>query len=350
MKAAPVLEALELIGVDQLLVHTGQHYDDKLSAVFFDELSLPVPDFHLGVGSGSHAVQTAHLLEALEALLVEVQPSGVVVYGDINSTLAAALAAVKMGIPVAHIESGLRSFDRDMPEEINRVVTDAIADLHLTTSPEALDNLVAEGRPAKGVHFVGNPMIDTLEKVRLRLDAEPVLVSLGIESPYVLVTMHRPANVDGGDRVAAIVAALADVGSEIPIIFPVHPRGRGSLDAAGLSDAQGVHVIDPLGYMDFTSLMSQAAVVITDSGGVQEETTMLDVPCLTVRPNTERPITISHGTNRLVEPDEVIGATRAVLAGDTDFGDERPPLWDGLAGQRIAAVLDVWGRDRWQGS
>lgn len=342
MKAAPVIDALAARDIDQTLIHTGQHYDTSLSQVFFDELDLPKPDRFLAVGSGSHAVQTAHLLEALEKTFVDAQPAGVVVYGDVNSTLAAALAAAKLHIPVAHVEAGLRSFDRDMPEEINRVVTDALAGLHLVTSPEAIDHLVNEGRPTEGIHFVGNPMIDTLETVRPRLDPTPVRTRLGAPSDYALATLHRPGNVDEPIRARSIVAALTSVATEIPIIFPVHPRGRGALRVAGLLDIDGVIACEPLGYFDFTSLMSGARVVITDSGGIQEESTMLDVPCLTVRPNTERPVTITHGTNQLVEPEAIAPSVQRILRGEPVYPEWRPPLWDGYAGERAAAILAQW--------
>ena len=340
MKAAPVIDAGS--DVDQMLIHTGQHYDTALSQVFFDELGLPEPDRYLGVGSASHGVQTARLLEALEAEFVDIAPSGVVVYGDVNSTLAATLAATKLEIPVAHVEAGLRSFDRTMPEEINRIVTDSLSDIHLVTSPEAIGHLAHEGIDGERIHFVGNTMIDTLERVRSRLDAAPVLARLGVDAPYGLVTLHRPGNVDDPVRASDIVEGLREVAKRIPLVFPVHPRGRVALAAAGLNEADGVVLTEPLGYLDFTSLMSAASVVITDSGGVQEETTMLDVPCVTVRPNTERPITISHGTNRLTEPDGLVLATHDALdAGQGPVGD-RPPLWDGKAGARAAAVLASW--------
>ena len=346
MKAAPVIDGLAALGIDQTLVHTGQHYDASLSQVFFDELDLPEPNRYLRVGSGAHGAQTGRLLEALERDFVATGPHGVVVYGDVNSTLAAALAAAKLDIPVAHVEAGLRSFDRSMPEEINRVVTDAIADLHLVTSPEAVDHLAGEGRPVDGIHLVGNTMIDTLEKVRPRLDPAPVRGDLGIPDEYALVTLHRPGNVDDAERVHSIVKALASVGEAIQLVFPVHPRGRESLRAAGLFEIDGLIDTRPLGYLDFTALASAARLVITDSGGIQEETTMLDVPCLTVRPNTERPITITHGTNQLVEPDAIATVANRILAGDSAFPSQRPPLWDGHAGERAAATLARWSADR----
>jgi len=342
MKAAPIVAALSGLGEPQVLIHTGQHYDEALSQIFFDELALPEPDRYLGVGSGSHAVQTARLLEALEAEFVAMRPSGVVVYGDVNSTLAATLAATKLGIPVAHVEAGLRSFDRTMPEEINRVVTDSLSDLHLATSPDAIGHLAHEGVAVDRIHLVGNPMIDTLERVRPRLDSGPVRERLGVTGDYGLVTLHRPANVDDPERVGIIVAALREVATTLPLVFPVHPRGRQALADAGLDDVAGVLLTEPLGYLEFTSLMADATVVITDSGGVQEETTMLDVPCVTVRPNTERPITITHGTNRLTEPEDLVPSVHAAIDDDSGSTDLRPPLWDGQAGPRIASVLSQW--------
>lgn len=342
MKAAPVVDALSSLDANQRLIHTGQHYDATLSQIFFDELGLPEPDRYLGVGSGSHGVQTARLLEALEAEFIDIEPTAVIVYGDVNSTLAATLAAAKLGIPVAHVEAGLRSFDRSMPEEINRVVTDAIADLHLVTSPEAIGYLANEGTKVEGIHLVGNPMIDTLEKVRPLLDPASVLKRLGVPETYALVTLHRPANVDDPARVQTIVNALKEIANDISLLFPVHPRGRKPLTKAGLLNIDRLVPCEPLGYLEFTSLMSAAHLVITDSGGVQEETTMLNVPCLTVRPNTERPITIASGTNRLAEPNELPALTAEILSGRYVAPAARPPLWDGHAGERIAAVVSAW--------
>jgi len=342
MKAAPVVEALNVLRANQMLIHTGQHYDAALSQVFFDELRLPEPDRYLGVGSGSHGTQTARLLEALEAQFVAMAPSGVIVYGDVNSTLAATLAAAKLDIPIAHVEAGLRSFDRTMPEEINRVVTDSLASLHLVTSPEAIGYLAKEGASVGSIHLVGNTMIDTLENVRSHLDPEPVRSRFEIPKDFALITLHRPANVDDPERAQSVVAALADVGERIPLVFPIHPRGRESLRAAGLFEIDGLVSLEPLGYLDFTSLMSAARVVITDSGGIQEETTILGVPCLTVRPNTERPITITHGTNQLCEPERVLRLVDRILANEYVAPKQRPPLWDGHAGERAASVIESW--------
>jgi len=339
MKAGPVIRALAARHVEQEIVHTGQHYDRALSDVFFEELGLPEPKQNLEVGSGTQAGQTAALLLALDAALPPLRPSMVVVYGDVNSTLAAALVCSKRGLPLAHVEAGLRSFDRTMPEEINRVVTDSLADVLFVTSPEGVEQLRAEGVPPDRVHFVGNPMIDTLLANLDRFDVAAARTRHGLPDRYAVATLHRPANVDTPEAAAALVEMLRGVAAQLPVVLPLHPRGRATLEGAGLSDVPDLHVVDPLGYVEFISLVRGAAVVVTDSGGIQEETTILRVPCLTVRPNTERPITISHGTNRLVRPDQVPGAVAEVLAGRLTFPTEQPPLWDGHAGERIAAIL-----------
>jgi UDP-N-acetylglucosamine 2-epimerase (non-hydrolysing) len=339
IKAAPVLLALRGLGVPQRLVHTGQHYDPLLSDVFFRDLELPAPDVSLGVGSGSQATQMAALLVALEAALLPLRPSIVVVYGDVNSTLAAALVCAKAGIPIAHVEAGLRSFDMSMPEEVNRRLTDIISDVLFVTSPEGLDNLAREGVASERCHFVGNPMIDTLLRHLGRFDPGPVKVALGLTNGYAVATLHRPANVDSPAAAARLVAALRDLGERLPVVLPLHPRGRATLAAAGLLEVVAVRVIEPLGYLDFLSLVRGATLVVTDSGGIQEETTTLGIPCLTLRPNTERPITISHGTNRLVEPEDLAAAVDAALRGELARPAEGPPLWDGHAGERIAAIL-----------
>jgi UDP-N-acetylglucosamine 2-epimerase (non-hydrolysing) len=348
VKAAPVIRALAGAGVAQRVVHTGQHYDEALSGVFFAELELPAPDLNLGVGSGTHARQTAALLVALEEAFEALQPALVIDYGDVNSTLAAALVAAKLHVPQAHVEAGLRSFDMEMPEEVNRRVADALADLCFATSAEAVDNLRREGVPAERIHLVGNSMIDSLEVVRPRLDSAAARAAVGLgDGPYGVVTLHRPGNVDEPGRTRALVDGLAAAAGKVPLVFPVHPRGRAALDAAGLGGVPGLHLVEPLGYLAFLSLVAGAAVAITDSGGVQEETTIFGVPCLTVRPNTERPVTITHGTNRLVEPGGLASAVEAVLAGGPralGAAPLRPPLWDGHAGERIADVLVAWLR------
>lgn len=345
IKAAPVIAALATRSVDQRLIHTGQHYDARMSDVFFADLSLPVPDVNLNVGSGSHAEQTAAAMIGLEREFAADRPALVIVYGDVNSTLAASLAAAKLGIPTAHVEAGLRSFDRSMPEEINRLVSDLLADLLFTTSPEAADHLAVMGVPPGRIHFVGNPMIDTLLAERPRFDSVAQRARLDLPQTYGVVTIHRPANVDGDTGARAIVAALDGVAALVPLVIPLHPRGRANLEAAGLRDGPRLRIVEPLGYIAFLSLVAGARLVLTDSGGIQEETTILDVPCLTIRPNTERPITLSHGTNRLVAPDEVVAATRDVLAGPVRPAGARPPLWDGHAGERIADVIVAWLRD-----
>jgi UDP-N-acetylglucosamine 2-epimerase (non-hydrolysing) len=342
MKAAPVIRALAARAVPQVVIHTGQHYDEKLSEVFFRDLGLPQPDLNLGVGSGSHAGQTAALMIELEKAFAALDPALVVVYGDINSTLAAAIVAAKLDRPIAHVEAGLRSFDRTMPEEINRVVTDVLAGLLFTTSPEAETNLVREGVDPARIHFVGNPMIDTLVANLDRFDVNAARERLALVGPYGVATLHRPANVDDPATAGRIVAAMRGVAELVQLVIPLHPRGRATLEAAGLAGDPRVRVVEPLGYVEFMSLVRGAAVVVTDSGGIQEETTVLGVPCLTLRPNTERPITITHGTNRLVEPDAVVAATRAVLDGSVAVPTEPPPLWDGAAGPRIAAIVERW--------
>jgi UDP-N-acetylglucosamine 2-epimerase (non-hydrolysing) len=317
-----------------------------MSDDFFQDLDLPQPDISLGVGSGSHAGQTAALLTALEGALVTADPADrpalVIVYGDVNSTLAAALVCSKTGIPMAHVEAGLRSFDMTMPEEVNRRVTDILSDLLFVTSPEALDNLAREGVDLERCHFVGNPMIDTLLAHLSRFDPDPMRARLGLAGPYAVATLHRPANVDTVEAASRLVAALHELAARLPIVLPLHPRGRATLTAAGLLDVPGLQVVEPLGYVEFLSLVRGSAVVVTDSGGIQEETTILGIPCLTLRPNTERPITITHGTNRLVEPDRLGPAVDAALRGELSRPGDGPPLWDGRAGERIAALVADW--------
>ncbi len=350
MKVAPVWAALaRRARVRQTLVHTGQHYDANMSDVFFAQLGLPEPDENLGVGSGSHAVQTAQIMTGFERLALDRRPDLVLVYGDVNSTVAAALVCAKLLIPTAHVEAGLRSFDRTMPEEINRLLTDQLADLLFTPSHDGDANLQAEGIPKHKIHCVGNVMIDTLARLlpfaAQRWDGpalEPWRKALTAR-PFVLVTLHRPSNVDDAAMLADIMAALVDISRTFPILFPVHPRTRRRLKESGWSpDAPGLHLIDPLSYLDFLALQQRAAAVITDSGGVQEESTYLGVPCFTVRANTERPITVEIGTNVLVGQDmarlrrEVEGIAR----GQVKTGII-PPLWDGQAGERIAAIIEA---------
>jgi UDP-N-acetylglucosamine 2-epimerase (non-hydrolysing) len=337
MKAAPVHRALAARKAEQVLVHTGQHYDAAMSDVFFKQLGLPAPDRNLEVGSGSHAVQTAQVMMKIEPVFVEEKPDWILVYGDVNSTAAAALVGVKMGLRVAHVEAGLRSRDRGMPEEHNRMVTDHLADLLLTPSADADENLLREGIPAERIKLVGNVMIDTL--VRLLPEARK-LSPLGLgpgTPPFALVTLHRPSNVDDVKNLAAIVAALDEIAKDLPVVFPVHPR---TLARLGGSRPKRVRLAEPLGYLEFLALQSRAAVVITDSGGIQEETTYLGVPCLTLRANTERPVTVTLGTNELLGSDleKLKLRTRAVQRGEAKKGVV-PPFWDGRAGERIAGVL-----------
>ena len=339
IKAAPVIQALRSEGSEPFLVHTGQHYEASLSQVFFDQLGLPEPDRNLGIGSGTHGQQTAALLVALEALFEEFDPARIVVYGDINSTVAATLAAVKLHIPVAHVEAGLRSFDRSMPEEINRVVTDCLSQLHFTTSPEAEKQLVAEGVAAEEIHFVGNPMIDTLLRLRDQLDSTTARADFGLPEVYGVCTIHRPANVDDPATAGKLVLALRQIAELVPIALPLHPRGRATLERAGIGSVPNLIVSEPIGYLEFMALLVDASLVLTDSGGIQEETTILGVPCLTLRENTERPITVTMGTNTLVgcDTDRIVMAAKEAL-GRPATG-KIPPLWDGEAGMRIAEVL-----------
>jgi UDP-N-acetylglucosamine 2-epimerase (non-hydrolysing) len=313
-----------------------------MSEIFFRELRLPEPDINLGVGSGSHAEQTGSIMVGLEQLFIEKSPALAVVYGDVNSTVAAALVAAKLGIALAHVEAGLRSFDRSMPEEINRVVTDRLADLLFVTSSDAVANLGNEGVRPEGVFFVGNPMIDSLMINIERFDAEAARKAHDVDTPYVLATLHRPSNVDEPSDAQALVKAMHAVADHAGLVLPLHPRGRKRLLEAGLGRHPRVRIIDPLGYVEFMSLVRGAAVVVTDSGGVQEETTVLGVPCLTLRSNTERPITISHGTNRLATRESVADLVGEILSAGRSSSWPIPPLWDGHAGERIAEAVASW--------
>lgn len=341
MKAAPVMQALrKWKGCDLKLVHTDQHYDDNLSRIFFDELGLPRPDMHLEVGSGSHARQTAEIMVRFEKVVQEEAPSLVIVYGDVNSTAACALVCAKMNVPVAHVEAGLRSFDRTMPEEINRLVTDALSRYLFTTEESANRNLAREGIPSERVFFVGNVMIDTLLRLRPIAAASTILKDLGVEpQQYCLLTLHRPSNVDDKDMLGEILDAITKVAKTIPVVFPCHPRTKARLDAYKLA-YDGIRLIDPLGYLDFLCLMSQSRFVLTDSGGIQEETTVLGIPCLTLRDNTERPVTIEQGTNVLVgnSRERLLAAAEQTLNGGSPKG-RVPDLWDGKAAERIATIL-----------
>jgi UDP-N-acetylglucosamine 2-epimerase (non-hydrolysing) len=344
-KAAPVLAALTARGVPQWLVHTGQHSDDRLSGQFLRELDMRPPDVNLGVGPGSRAKQTAYVLVAFDGLLVEAAAAGrspelVVVYGDVTSTIAAALATTQRQIPLAHVEAGLRSFDRTMPEEDNRRVTDAVSTLLFAPSPDAVSNLLREGVEPGSVHLVGNTMIDSLLAHLVSFDVDAARATFALTGSYVVATLHRPGNVDDPARVTQLVRALHACADQLPVLLPAHPRGRRALEAAGVADHPGVRIVDPLGYTDFHCLLRGAAAVVTDSGGVQEETTVLGVACLTIRPNTERPITITEGTNRLVTPESLPGALAEVLRDPP--AARSPALWDGHAGERIAEVITHW--------
>jgi UDP-N-acetylglucosamine 2-epimerase (non-hydrolysing) len=340
MKVAPLLSALDEVGVETILVHTGQHYDPDMSDVFFDELGMRAPDHHLGIGSGSHAEQTAKVMVAFEPLLAAVEPDVVVVVGDVNSTLACALVTAKALPLLAHVEAGLRSNDWTMPEEINRVVTDRVSDLLFAPSADAVDNLRSEGLPAEKIHLVGNVMVDSLLAHLDAATARPILTELGI-SPfsYGLVTLHRPSTVDE-PILLTVMSALAELSRELPLVFPVHPRVRPRLSGIPLGD---IRLIEPAGYLDFIALESQARVVLTDSGGVQEETTILGVPCLTLRESTERPITVTEGTNTVVgrDPVRILREARRAMARPMEAA--RPHLWDGLTSHRIATTLSLVG-------
>jgi UDP-N-acetylglucosamine 2-epimerase (non-hydrolysing) len=344
MKIAPLYHALKKTEwAEPVIVHTGQHYDLNMSDAFFDDLRLPEPHHHLGVGSGSHAEQTGGVMMAYEKLLIAGRPDLTVVVGDVNSTAAASLAAVKLGVKVAHLEAGLRSFDRRMPEEINRIVTDSIVDILWTPSPDADENLRREGAAAEKIERVGNIMIDSLEMMRQRIEAQNAFGRYGLpQRGYGVVTLHRPSNVDQPQTLQRLCAALQRIASEIPLVFPVHPRTRKNLEAFGLyaplAAAAGMHLDLPASYLPFMNLIFNCRLAITDSGGIQEETTYLGIPCLTLRPNTERPITISRGTNRLCTPEDLEQGVAAALAAAS--GRPSPlPLWDGKTAGRVAASI-----------
>ncbi len=343
MKVAPVLRALERRStVTQALVHTGQHYDVNMSARFFKELEIPDPDVNLEVGSGTHAQQTAEIMSRLEPVIVEHKPDLVLVYGDVNSTIAGALVCAKLLIPVGHVEAGLRSFDRTMPEEINRLVSDQLSDLLFTPSEDNDENLQREGISSAKIHRVGNVMIDTLVRC-LPLCSEPRLGELGGE--YALVTLHRPSNVDDPNILSELIKALEEISRELVVLFPVHPRTRQIIRdiATNRTVGERLRMLEPLGYLEFLSLQRKARLVITDSGGVQEEATYLGVPCLTVRENTERPVTVAMGTNILVgrDTEKLREEVERIVAGQGKVGSV-PPLWDGQAAERIAAVIESW--------
>jgi UDP-N-acetylglucosamine 2-epimerase (non-hydrolysing) len=351
VKMAPIIDTLERWkAFRQVIVHTGQHYDRRLSDDILADLDFPPCDRFLGAGSGTHGEQTAKVLAAFERVLMEEKPVAVVVAGDVNSTLACALAATKLGISVAHVESGLRSNDWSMPEEVNRVLTDRLSDVLFTHSPEALDNLLAEGIPEERIHYVGNTMIDSLRRCERRARDRALWAELGLEErSYVLATLHRPSNVDDEDRLERIVEALAALSADAPVVFPIHPRTRARLaDGGGLErlEQAGVHCVEPLGYLDFLSIQCGAGAILTDSGGVQEEASALGVACYTLRPNTERPVTLTHGTNLLLGDDPAeIAHVRPASWSPTPSAI---PLWDGRAAERVGDVLVANYALRWE--
>ena len=345
-KIAPLIREMQRRPeFEPILVHTGQHYDENLSKVFFRQMGIPEPQVNLGVGSGTHAEQTAEVLKRVEPILVRHRPDLVLVVGDVNSTIAASLAAVKMGIPVAHVEAGLRSFDRSMPEEINRVLTDSLAEYLFATEDAAVDNLLREGRPRDCIHLVGNVMIDSLLHFLPFAQQSSVGDELGLHNgkgwqTFGVLTLHRPSNVDSMEKLAELLGAIDAIAEKMPIVFPVHPRTQRQLTQSGIKHHPQLLLIPPLGYLDFLCLLSNATLALTDSGGIQEETTALSVACLTLRDNTERPVTVTHGTNTLVgtNPTRIVAAAEQVLQGEGKKG-RTPALWDGHAAERIVEVL-----------
>ena len=344
MKVAPIHRAFQERRdvFDHQIVHTGQHYDASMSDAFFQDLDMPYPKWFLGVGSGSHAQQTARVMTGFESVCEEARPDYVIVVGDVNSTVACALTSVKMGVRTAHVESGLRSFDRAMPEEINRKATDAIVDDHFVTEPSGRDNLIHEGIEPDRIHLVGNTMIDSLHYALAKSTSSTIVKDLGLQDrAYGLVTLHRPSNVDQPDRLHMLLSTLEAIAVRLPLVFPVHPRTRKNMESWSIAQPENVNMIDPVGYIDFVALMKNATLAITDSGGIQEETTALQVPCITARTTTERPITVQIGTNILVLPERqpIIDAAEQILDGRGRAG-RIPELWDGHAAQRIVQVLE----------
>ncbi|HEY8562363.1 MAG TPA: UDP-N-acetylglucosamine 2-epimerase (non-hydrolyzing) [Pyrinomonadaceae bacterium] len=347
MKIAPIVRVMRRRKTDftPLIAHTGQHYDEAMSDAFFRDLDIPEPDFHLEVGSASHAVQTARIMTAFEPVVLAEKPDWVLVVGDVNSTIACALVCAKLGVRVAHVEAGLRSRDRSMPEEINRVLTDAISDLLLTTSADAGENLRREGVPREKIKFVGNVMIDSLFYNLEKSKQSKARENLGLTGEdYAVLTLHRPSNVDEREVFAGLLDALGSISQKLPVIFPVHPRTRANIEKFGLAEKienSNIRLVEPLGYLDFLNLYSAARLVLTDSGGLQEETTALGIPCLTLRKNTERPITVELGTNRLVGTNsaEIRRAASEILENPANRPARIPPLWDGHAAERICDAL-----------
>lgn len=345
-KIAPLMREMQRHPeIDAILVHTGQHYDAALSDIFFRQMGIPTPHVNLEVGSSSHAAQTAEVLKRVEPVLLEHRPALVLVVGDVNSTIAVALAAVKLGVSVAHVEAGLRSFDRTMPEEINRILTDALADYLFVTEADAIEHLLKEGRPRECIHLVGNVMIDSLRHFLPVAQQSSIGDELGLKNgagwqQFGVLTLHRPSNVDSTDKLAELLGGIDAISAKVPVVFPVHPRTQQRLAQADIKTHPQLKLIPPIGYLDFLCLLSKATLVLTDSGGIQEETTALGVPCLTLRENTERPITISEGTNQLIgtDPAKIVAAADAILSGNGKPG-RIPPLWDGHASQRIVEIL-----------
>lgn len=348
MKMGPVIRELKDRGIPQILVHTGQHYDEKMSQVFFDDLGLSAPDVFLGVGSDTHARQTARIMMSFESVCLERSPGLILVGGDVNSTLAAALVGAKLSIPIAHLEAGLRSRDRKMPEEINRIVTDHLSDILLTTEESANENLREEGVADEKIHFVGNCMIDSLlSHVDRAVALDPWDALQVAPGAYALLTLHRPSNVDDHGQLAGLAGIMNEISASLPVIFPVHPRTQKQLKTGEVRLSERVRLCDPLPYLHFLGLMARARLVMTDSGGIQEETTALGVPCLTLRSNTERPSTLEWGTNRLVATDRdlILSSVTEILSGKWPRG-VKPPLWDGLAAKRVVDVLQDFLNDR----
>jgi len=345
MKIAPIHAELKRRGISQILLHTGQHYDENMSKVFFDDLGMPQPDIYLGIGSGSHATQTAKVMVEFEKVCNEHNPSMVIVVGDVNSTVACSMVCAKEWIPCAHVEAGLRSFDREMPEEINRLITDAIADYLLTPSPDGDENLRNEGVSEERIKRVGNVMIDSLFNNLERSKNSTIHSDLNIEKGnYGVLTLHRPSNVDEKDAFTGIISALEEIGSRIPLVFPLHPRTKNRAEQFGLTtrleSIPNIVLTGPAGYLDFVALMAESKLVLTDSGGLQEETTALGIPCLTLRENTERPITVTEGTNTIVgnDPQVIIDAANEILENGGKAG-RIPELWDGKTAERIADII-----------
>ncbi len=347
IKIGPLVRAFKAHGgFKVLLVHTGQHYDELMSNLFFKQLEIPEPDVNLEVGSGSHTVQTAEIMKRFEPVVLDFKPDYVLVVGDVNSTIACGLVVAKLGVKLIHVEAGLRSFDRTMPEEVNRLLTDAISDLLFVSEQSGIVNLRKEGVPESRIHFVGNVMIDTLLANRQKAAESKILDKLNIRAKeYGVITLHRPSNVDDAERFAEIVNAFEEIQKELTLVFPMHPRTRKNMGqtAAGrrLESLKNFRVIDPIGYLDFLRLMSESRLVLTDSGGIQEETTILGIPCVTLRENTERPVTISEGTNRLVKlkSKAIVDCFKEILENKNLLKDRRPPLWDGKAAERIVNLI-----------